>query len=141
MNRVRPHGLAAVPTVCVLAVVLLGTGRGAAGPGGSPGLGAGSAPIRTSTIQLGKPSDSGMAGCIALIGAHQAAADNYPKIRAQFTRSHRLDLRAAGRAYVDLAIALRTARSDGYQTVWFYQRLSRACAKHGWKQASFLRAG
>jgi len=31
----------------------------------------------------------------------------------------------------DLATALLTARgTDGYQTVWFYQRLSAACAKH-----------
>ena len=42
------------------------------------------------------------------------------------------DLRTAGTAYVDLAVALLTARgTDGYQTVWFYQRLSAACAKHG----------
>jgi hypothetical protein len=32
-------------------------------------------------------------------------------------------------------------RADGYETVWFLQRLSRVCAKHGWKQVSFLRAG
>ena len=37
----------------------------------------------------------------------------------------------AGTAYVDLAVALLTARgTDGYQTVWFHQRLSAACAKH-----------
>ena len=37
----------------------------------------------------------------------------------------------AGTAYVDLAVALLTARgTDGYETVWFYQRLSAACAKH-----------
>jgi hypothetical protein len=85
--------------------------------------------------------DSVIAGCIALLGAHQAAASNYPKIRAQFARSPWPDLRAAGRAYADLAVQLQTARADGYQTVWFYQRLSLACAKHGRKQASFLRAG
>jgi len=31
-----------------------------------------------------------------------------------------------------LAMQLRHARyTDGYQTVWFYQRLSAACARHG----------
>ena len=74
-----------------------------------------------------------MAGCTALLGAHQAAASNYPRIRAQFARSQWPDLRAAGMAYVDLAVELQTARADGYETVWFYQRLSLACAKHGWK--------
>jgi hypothetical protein len=37
-------------------------------------------------------------------------------------------------AYVDLIAALQTARADGYETVWFHQRLSLACARHGWKQ-------
>ena len=41
------------------------------------------------------------------------------------------DLRTAGTAYVDLAVVLLTAQgTDGYETVWFYQRLSVACAKH-----------
>lgn len=58
-------------------------------------------------------------------------ATDYPKIRAQFDGSRRPDLRIAGTAYVDLAVQLPTARyTDGYQTVWFYQRLSAACAKH-----------
>jgi hypothetical protein len=40
-------------------------------------------------------------------------------------------VRTAGTAYVDLAVALHTARgTDGYETVWFYQRLSADCAKH-----------
>ena len=48
-----------------------------------------------------------------------------------FHRTQR-DLRIAGTAYVDLAIQLPKARyTDGYQTVWFYQRVSAACAKHG----------
>ena len=35
---------------------------------------------------------------------------------------------------VDLAVQLLTARgTDGYETVWFYHRLSAACAKHGVK--------
>ena len=133
MNKVRAHGLAALTTLCVLVVILLGTGCGAAAPGGSPVLGAGSASNRTSAIQPGEAADSGMAGCTALLGAHQAAASNYPRIRSQFTRSQWPDLRAAGMAYADLAVELQTARADGYETVWFYQRLSLACAKHGWK--------
>jgi hypothetical protein len=57
---------------------------------------------------------------------------DYPKIRAEFADSRWPGLRTAGTAYVDLATALRTARgTDGYQTVWFYQRLSTTCAKHG----------
>jgi hypothetical protein len=90
-------------------------------PRGTPAIGAGSSPDRTRT---GEAADSGIAGCTALLGAHQAAASNYPKIRVQFARSHWPDLRAAGMAYADLAVQLQTARADGYQTVWFYQRLS-----------------
>ncbi|MFY9776250.1 MAG: hypothetical protein WAK28_16940 [Trebonia sp.] len=34
--------------------------------------------------------------------------------------------------HVDLAVQLLTARgTDGYETVWFYQRLAAACAQHG----------
>jgi hypothetical protein len=83
-------------------------------------------------IHPGAPADSGLAGCTSLSSAHQVAAADYPKIRAQFAGSRWPDLRTAGTAYVDLAIQLRTARgTDGYQTVWFYQRLAAACAKHG----------
>ncbi len=135
MNQARPHGLAALGTVCVLAVILLGAGCGTTAPGGSPVLGAGSASDRTSTSQPGDAADSGIAGCTTLLGTHRAAASNYPKIRAQFAHSHWPDLRAAGMAYADLAVALQTARADGYETVWFYQRLSRACAKHGWNRS------
>jgi hypothetical protein len=53
-------------------------------------------------------------------------------LRAEFAGSRWLDLRTAGTAYIGLAIALGTARgTDGYQTVWFYQRLSATCAEHG----------
>jgi hypothetical protein len=38
--------------------------------------------------------------------------------------------------YADLIVALQTARADGYQTVWFHQRLSLACARHGWDHLS-----
>jgi hypothetical protein len=35
------------------------------------------------------------------------------------------------RPWPTLAVQLLTARgTDGYETVWFYQRLSAACAKH-----------
>ena len=50
------------------------------------------------------------------------------------TRS--IGLRQAGTAYADLAVRLLTdpAGSDGYETVWFYQRLSAACTRHEVKQ-------
>ena len=85
-----------------------------------------------STVHPGAPADSGLAGCTSLASTHQVAATGYPKIRAQFAGSRWPDLRTAGIAYADLAMQLRHARyTDGYQTVWFYQRLSAACAKHG----------
>ena len=75
--------------------------------------------------------DSGLVGCAYPLSTQDIAATEYPKIRAQFAGSRWPDLRMAGPAYVDLAIQLPTARyTDGYQTVWFYQRLSAACARH-----------
>ena len=80
----------------------------------------------------GAPPDSGLAGCTSLSSTHQAAASSYPKIRAEFAGSRWPDLRTAGTAYADLITQLRTARgTDGYETVWFYQQLSAACARHG----------
>jgi hypothetical protein len=80
----------------------------------------------------GTPADSGLAGCTSLSATHHVTAADYPKIRAQFAGSRWPDLRTAGTAYVDLVVQLRTARgTDGYQTVWFSQRLDAACAKHG----------
>ena len=77
------------------------------------------------------PRDSGLVACAYPLSTQDVPATDYPKIRAQFAGSRWPDLRNAGTAYVDLAVALRTARyTDGYQTVWFYQRLSDACAKH-----------
>jgi len=68
-----------------------------------------------------------------LLGAHQIPANDYRKIRSQFASSQWPGLRTAGLSYVDLIAALQTARADGYEAVWFYQRLSAACARHGWK--------
>jgi len=83
------------------------------------------------TLILIQP-DSGLAGCTALSSTHHATATGYSKIRAQFAGSRWPDLRTAGTAYADLATQLRTARgTDGYQAVWFYQRLAAACARHG----------
>jgi hypothetical protein len=80
----------------------------------------------------GAPADIGLAGCTSLSATHRLDVIDYPKIRAQFAGSRWPDLRTAGTAYVDLVVQLRTARgTDGYQTVWFYQRLSAACARHG----------
>jgi hypothetical protein len=78
------------------------------------------------------PRDSGLVACTYPLSTQDVPATDYPKLRAQFAGSRWPDLRNAGTAYVDLATALLTARyTDGYQTVWFYQRLSAACAKHG----------
>ena len=80
----------------------------------------------------GAPADSGLAGCTSLSATHQVTATDYPKIWAQFAGSRWPDLRISGTAYVDLVVQLRTARgTDGYQTVWFSQRLYAACARHG----------
>jgi hypothetical protein len=66
------------------------------------------------------------------VSTQDVPATDYPKIRAQFAGSRWPDPRNAGTAYVDLAMQLSDARyTDGYQTVWFYQRLSAACTKHG----------
>jgi len=78
------------------------------------------------------PRDSGLVACAYPLSTADVPAADYPKIRAQFAGSQWPDLRTAGTAYVDLAMQLPTARyTDGYQTVWFYQRLSAACAAHG----------
>lgn len=78
------------------------------------------------------PHDSGLVACRYPLATQDVPAADYSKIRAEFAGSRWPDLRNAGTAYVDLAVALRTAQgTDGYQTVWFYQRLSVTCAKHG----------
>jgi hypothetical protein len=75
--------------------------------------------------------DSGLAGCAAVAGTHQVAAD-YPAIGAQFASSRWPDLRFSGMAYVEIATKLlTTTHAYGGETAWFYQRLSAACAKHG----------
>jgi len=77
------------------------------------------------------PQDSGLVACAYPLATQDVPAATYPKLRAEFAGSRYPDLRTAGTAYVDLAVALLTARgTDGYQTVWFYQRLSAACANH-----------
>ena len=80
----------------------------------------------------GSGSDSGLVACAYPLATQDVPAAAYPKLRAEFAGSRFPDLRAAGTAYVDLAVALLTARgTDGYETAWFHQRLSAACAKHG----------
>ena len=84
------------------------------------------------TTHPGTPKDSGLVACAYPWATQNAPPAEYPKLRADFAGSRFPDLRTAGTAYVDLAVALLTARgTDGYQTVWFHQRLSAACAKHG----------
>ncbi len=77
------------------------------------------------------PQDSGLVACAYPLATQDVPPAEYPKLRDEFAGSRWADLRTAGTAYVDLAVALHTARgTDGYQTVWFYQRLSAACARH-----------
>jgi hypothetical protein len=77
------------------------------------------------------PNDSGLVACTYPLTTQDVPAAEYTKLRAEFAGSRFPDLRNAGTAYVDLAMQLLTARgTDGYETVWFYQRLSAACAKH-----------
>ena len=79
----------------------------------------------------GAPRDSGLVACAYPLATQGVPAAEYPKLRAEFAASRFPDLRTAGTAYVDLAVALLTARgTDGYETVWFYQRLAAACAQH-----------
>ena len=76
--------------------------------------------------------DSGLVACGYPLSTQDVSVAGYQKVRAEFAASRWPDLRDAGTAYVDLAVQLlRPQYSDGYQTVWFYQRLSAACAKHG----------
>jgi hypothetical protein len=84
-----------------------------------------------SSVHPGAAADSGLTGCTSLSSTHHVAIA-YPKIRAQFEGSRWPDLRTAGTSYLDLAMQLRAARgTDGYETVWFYQRLDAACIRHG----------
>jgi hypothetical protein len=87
--------------------------------------------VMLGAVHLGRSADAGLAGCTALSDARQVAVADYPRIRYEFARSQWSDLRTAGTSYVDLAVEMRNARgTDGYETVWFYQRLSITCARH-----------
>jgi hypothetical protein len=109
-----------------LAVVLAGLAAALAAVGTPPAFGS------THPGAPGGTPDSGVAACAYPLTAHHVTAAEYRQIRAEFTGSRRPDLRTAGTAYVDLAVRLLTARgTDGYETVWFYQRLAVACAQHG----------
>ena len=90
------------------------------------------APPTFGSTHPGTPRDSGLTACAYPLSTHDVTAVDYRQIHAQFAGSRWPDLRTAGTDYVDLAVLLLTARgTDGYQTVWFYQRLSAACAQHG----------
>jgi hypothetical protein len=84
-----------------------------------------------SSTGSGAPHDSGLVACAYPLATRDVPATDYTRLRAEFAGSRFPDLRTAGTAYVDLAMQLLTAQgTDGYQTVWSYQRLSTACAKH-----------
>ena len=92
----------------------------------------GAPPAFGSTGRPGAPPDSGLAACAYPLSTHDVTAAGYRQVRAEFTGSRWPDLRVAGTDYADLAARLLTARgTDGYETVWFYQRLAAACAQHG----------
>ena len=75
--------------------------------------------------------DSGLVACTSLAGGQPTAASDYPKVAAQFAGSRWPDLRLSGLAYVAISTHLLAAHAYGGETVWFYQRLSIDCAKHG----------
>jgi hypothetical protein len=80
----------------------------------------------------GAPPDSGLVACAYPLTTQDVPATAYQQIREEFAGSRWPGLRAAGTAYVDLAIELlRPQYTDGYETVSRYQRLAAACAKHG----------
>jgi hypothetical protein len=139
MNRRRTYGPAALTILGVLASGLVAAGCGTASSGAAPGgafvpAGTNSAHAARAT-RLAAAADSGVAGCTALLATHQVPAWGYPKIRAEFASSRWADLRAAGTAYVDLAVTLQHVRAYAYQTVWSYQRLSSTCVRHDWKNS------
>jgi len=138
MHRIRLTAWASLIFAYVLAVILLGMSCDAAASGDSPALGTSSSPGSTSTGRPGDSAGSGIGGCTALLEARRAASPDYPMIRSQFARSRWPDVRAAGVSYVELIVKLQDGGADGYETVWFYQRLSRACTRHGWKPVSFV---
>jgi hypothetical protein len=72
--------------------------------------------------------DGGLAGCASLSGGQQV---DYRKIAALFASSQWPDLRISGLAWVEIVTKQRSMHAYGGETVWFYQRLSAACAKHG----------
>jgi hypothetical protein len=97
-------------------------------------IGAAAVPLLLGLPGSARPApspDSGLAGCTALSGAHHVAAKDYPKISAQFAGSRWPDLGISGLAYVEMATKLLTTHAYGGETVWFYERLSAACAEHG----------
>jgi len=82
-------------------------------------------------LGVGRPalsSDGGLAGCASLSGGHQV---DYQKIAALFASSRWPDLRISGLAWVEIVTKQRSMHAYGGETVWFYQRLSAACAAHG----------
>src|SRR5580693_9562061 len=95
------------------------------------GLVAFGTPLAFGSTNPATSPDSGLAACAYPLSTHHVTAADYRQVRAQFAGSRWPDLRTAGTDYVDLAVQLLTARgTDGYQTVWFYQRLSAACTRH-----------
>jgi hypothetical protein len=110
-----------------LAAALAGLAAGLAA-----GLVAFGTPSAFGSTHSGAQPDSGLTACAYPLSTRDVTAAGYRQIRAKFAGSRWPDLRIAGTDYTDLAVQLLTARgTDGYETVWFYQRLSAVCAQHG----------
>ena len=131
MNRSRPHGLAALTALSALMVILLVAGCGAIGSSGSSVRDAGRSSHTASTIRRVEAADDGIAGCTALLGGHQPAASDYPRIRAQFAAHNGRTCTSPARIMSILSSSCGLRGLTGIETVWFYQRLSAACTRHG----------
>jgi len=89
------------------------------------------AQLKRNVVRPANSSDGGLAGCASLSGGHEVAISDYPKLGALFDSSRWPDLRISGLAWVEIVTKQHSMHAYGGETVWFYQRLSAACATHG----------
>ena len=89
------------------------------------------AQVKRTVVRPANSADSGLAGCASLSGGHEVAISDYPKLGDLFDSSRWPDLRISGLAWVEIVTKQHSMHAYGGETVWFYQRLSAACATHG----------
>ena len=89
------------------------------------------AQVKRTVVRSADSSDGGLAGCASLSGGHEVAISDYPKLADLFDSSRWPDLRISGLAWVEIVTKQHNMHAYGGETVWFYQRLSAACATHG----------